>query len=106
MFRSVLILFTAFLSLSPAYASLESKDHLSGNKPIPIPRSASLPIANASYRITPSTEVLLDGRPCRYEQIPNSAIITLLETTSNYSNEIVRIHFRTARRSVSPTISK
>ena len=106
--RWMLVLFVSLLSLSPARASLGRKRSPSVDKLIPIKSVASLPSAPSKdeFRITPATEVLLDGRPCRYELVPNNAIIILLETESNESKEIARIHFRTLRRVTPSTTSK
>ena len=51
---------------------------------------------NREYRLTEKTEVLLNGRPCRYEDVPDGATIILLETVSNEDREIVRLHFETS----------
>ena len=40
----------------------------------------------------------LDGRPCRYEDVPDGATIILLETATNWSKEIVKIHFQSGGR--------
>lgn len=108
MMRSTLVLLVSLLSLSPVRASLEGKERPWADKRGSIPAVRSIAAASASdeYRITAATEVLLDGRRCRYDQIPNNAIITLLETASNESKEIARIHFRTPRRSAMPATSK
>lgn len=108
MIRSALVALAVLLYLPPIHASLERKKPSSVDKLLPRKAVSSLPAASASdeYRITSSTEVLLDGRPCRFDQVPNTAIILLLETTTNESKEIARIHFRTSRRSASPTTSK
>lgn len=108
MIRWMLVLLVSLLSLSSVQASLGRKARPAVDKSIPLKSVASLPAAssNGEFQITPTTEVLLDGHPCRYEQIPDSAIITLLEIATNESKEIVRIHFRSSRRPVSPTASK
>jgi len=102
------VLLVSLLYLSPVHASLGRKQRPTIDKHIPIKTIASLPAASANdeFRITPDTEVLLDGRPCRYEQVPDNATIILLETVSNESKEIARIHFRTSRRVAPSTTSK
>ncbi|HEY7309253.1 MAG TPA: hypothetical protein VH643_07860 [Gemmataceae bacterium] len=50
------------------------------------------------FRITATTEVLLNGRPCRYEDVPDRATILHLETATNESKEILTIHFQTGSR--------
>jgi hypothetical protein len=108
MFRSVLVLLVALLGLSPAHASLERKERPWVDKRLVSKAAHSFRSAPASdeYRVTESTEVLLDGRRCRYDQIPHNAIIILMETASNESKEVVRIHFRSPRRSSMPATSK
>ena len=104
--RWLATLFAPLLFLSPAAASLDNRERPAGSSAILLKLRLSHPSysgKNDEYRITKKTEVLLDGCPCRYEQIPNNAIITLLETTTNESKEITRIHFRSARRPTAPT---
>ena len=106
MIRWMMILLVSLLSLSPAHASLDRKERPAGNKLLSIKSLFSLSAASPKddeFRITEKTEVLLDGRPCRYERIPNGATIILLEIVTNESKEIARIHFRSPRRSASST---
>jgi hypothetical protein len=49
--------------------------------------------ARARLRITEETEVLLNSRPCRYEQVPASAVITFAEVDSDRAT-LRKIHFR------------
>jgi hypothetical protein len=106
--RWMTVLLVSLLYFSPVRASLGRKQRPAVDKHIPIKTVASLPAASANdeFRITPATEVLLDGRPCRYEQVPDSAIIILLETVTNENKEIARIHFRTSLRKAPSTMSK
>ncbi len=98
----------SLLSISSVSASLDRRDRPARNGLLPLNAvlAYSAPAAKSDeYRITENTEVLLDGRPSRFEQIPKDATIVLLETVTNESKEISRIHFRSARRTKSP-ISK
>jgi hypothetical protein len=61
---------------------------------------------NEEFRLTMTTEVLLNGRPCRYKDVPDGATIILLETATNESKEILKIHFQTTSRRSSPAGSK
>lgn len=108
MIRWMLLLLVTTLSFSPVEASLGRKARPPIDQGIPIKTVASLSAVSGSdeFRITAATEVRLDGRSCRYEEVPNSATIILLETASTESKEIVRIHFRSSRRPASPTTSK
>ena len=49
------------------------------------------------YQITEQTEVLLDGRTCKYQEVPNSAEIIQMEIDSDISRGIVRIHFQSRK---------
>lgn len=43
------------------------------------------------YRMVVGSEVLLNGRRCRYEEVPNDAVIELLEVSTDHT--IIRVHF-------------
>lgn len=104
MIRWLTILLVWLLCLSSARASLERKEHRAPVKSL-FSLSASA-AKNDDFRITASTEVLLDGRPCRYEKVPDGATIVLLETITNESKEISRIHFRSPKRPSSSGATK
>lgn len=102
MMRWTATLFVLLLFFSSASASLDSGDRSARTSAILLKKllfSSSDSAKNDEYRITEKTEVLLDGRACRYEKIPHDATIILLETATNESKEITRIHFRSSRRS-------
>jgi hypothetical protein len=46
--------------------------------------------------ITAETVILLDGQPCRYEQVPPDAVITFAEVDSDQET-VLRIHYRSSR---------
>ena len=107
MLRWKLALLVVLVSLSSATASVERRLPQTMEKDIPIKflRSLSTITGKDDFRITATTEVLLDGRPCPYQRIPNHATIILLETTTNQSKEITRIHFHSGSspsKSLSP----
>jgi hypothetical protein len=107
MFRSLLVLLITCVSFSSATAALDRHWLKAKEKDIPFRTVRSAPTAaNDDFRITAATEVLLDGRPCPFERVPNNATIIFLETTTNESKEIARIHFRTGRPAASPTSAK
>jgi hypothetical protein len=96
MLRWIMGTFLTLASISSATASLNHKLPHSFDKDLPLKSARSL-AAQAdldSFRIKAETEVLLDGRPATFEQIPSTATIILLETMTNESKEISRIHFR------------
>jgi hypothetical protein len=52
--------------------------------------------ATPEFVVTAQTEVLLDGKPCKYELVPGSASIVRLELGAD-NRTVVRIHFRARR---------
>ena len=52
--------------------------------------------AKVEYVLTEKTEVRLNDRPCRYEDVPANATITVLEVAPD-RRTLVRIHFRTEK---------
>jgi hypothetical protein len=82
--------------LTSAHANLVEKKVQSGSSRIgevflkTLAREAS----KDEYRVTEKTEVLLNGQPCPYKEIPDNAIIVYLEIDSSINKEIVKIHFR------------
>ena len=107
MIRWILVLLVSLMFLPSASATLGRKERPALHKYIDLPALSSIiAAANDDFRITTTTEVLLDGRPCRYERIPEGATIILLETATNVSKEIVKIHFRTSRRPSSTATPK
>lgn len=53
------------------------------------------------YRITEKTEVLLDGRSCKFKDVPADAVIVRMETVSTTNWEVLKVQFRSATRSMS-----
>lgn len=103
MMRWVLVFLASATILSPATATLSRKQRPDVRKNLPpkiIESFARVP-ASDDFRVTAKTEVLLNGRPCRYEEVPDGATILLLETATNESKEILKIHFQTGSRGAS-----
>jgi hypothetical protein len=48
------------------------------------------------FVITAQTEVLLDGRPCRYDDVPDGAAIVQLEVAAD-GKTVLKVHFRTRK---------
>ena len=46
-------------------------------------------------RIDPSSEVLLNGQPCRLEDVPADAVVLRIEVSGEL--KILRIHFQTGK---------
>ena len=97
MIRSVLVLLMCLTFLPPAMATITPHHELAARRETDqllvskvIPALAQDP----PYRITEKTEVMLNGRKCRYEEVPSSARIILMEIDSDESKVILRIHFQ------------
>ena len=103
MMRWVLVLLASVTILSPVTASLSRKQRPDVPKHLPARAIESILQAPASneFRLTTRTEVLLNGQPCRYEDVPDGATILLLETATSESKEILKIHFQTGSRGAS-----
>jgi len=57
---------------------------------------AAAQAADAPYVMTDRTEVLLDGKPCKYENVPANARIVRMETAAD-KKTVLRIHFRSQK---------
>jgi hypothetical protein len=58
----------------------------------PAPTAAGRP----RFQITEQTEVLLDGKPCKYAEIPPDAVIIKMEVAED-KKTVLKIHFRSRR---------
>jgi hypothetical protein len=80
----------AFATLSPRRA--EAPGPISQAQADLVPKlTAQEP--RAEYQVTDRTEVLLNGRPCRYQDVPGAASIILMEVSPDKTT-ILKIHFR------------
>jgi hypothetical protein len=52
--------------------------------------------ANSEFVLTSETEILLNGKPCRYEAVPKNASIVLMEVAED-KRTVLKIHFRTRK---------
>jgi hypothetical protein len=67
---------------SPGYTSVRS--------------GQTAPTARERLVITEATTILLDGRRCRYDQVPAQSVITFAEVGPDRQT-VLRIHFRRAK---------
>jgi len=51
---------------------------------------------NSEFSLTAGTEVLLDGKPCKYADVPSHASIERMELAAD-NKTVVRIHFRSKK---------
>jgi hypothetical protein len=94
--------FAALLCVLPsATASLSPPKQPAGlgaNPPRDLPKKEATARGQPDeFQITDQTEVLLNGRPCRYEAVPASASIILMEVASENRKLVLKIHFRTKK---------
>jgi hypothetical protein len=75
-------------NLAPELAKELSRERLN---------DSSAPEQKQEFRITDQTEVELDGHPCKYKDVPNDAVIVLLEVASDSQKAILKIHFRSKK---------
>jgi hypothetical protein len=107
MTRLVLALTVLFCTLSSAKANLAPRiDSFSFGKELParVAKALSAAVLPAApldgqkdeYRITDQTEVVLDGRACKYRDVPNNAAIVKMEVAGD-KRTVVKICFRTRK---------
>jgi hypothetical protein len=107
MARVTLVLLSLFCFLSPASASLtphpdsavrgrEVPASLVQSLPPGLAQAAVAPSPKDQYQITEQTEVTLDGRACRYADVPGSAGILKMEVAAD-GTTVLKIHFRSRR---------
>ena len=110
--RTVLTLAALLCSLSPALATLSpqpaspfaaaalaaSLAAAPQEKPLPpdVVQAAYPPGRNDEFRITSQTEVLLNGRPCCYADVPRNAGVVKMEVSSD-NQTVLKIQFRTRK---------
>jgi hypothetical protein len=105
--RVTLVLFSLLCFFSPAGASLTPRPDaplpgrnipasLAGSLPPGLAQAASAPSPRDQYQITEQTEVTLDGRPCRYADVPGGAAIVRMEVAAD-GTTVLKIHFRSRR---------
>ncbi len=100
MLRWMMVSLTVFAF---ALSALEAAPTRNKNTAPPLPKiekKAPIETAKAAegeapdqFQMTRDSEVLLNGEPCKIEEVPGSAVITKLEVSPD-RRTIVRIHFR------------
>jgi hypothetical protein len=50
----------------------------------------------SEFIVTERTEILLDGKPCKYADVPQQARIVLMEVAAD-NKTVLKIHFRTEK---------
>jgi hypothetical protein len=105
MVRWILALVVALCLLSPATATLSPRKDLGADsgKYTTLQRTPSIPrtagksaAARGQFEVTDQTEVQLDGRTCRYQDVPPTATILRIELAAD-GRTILKILFRSRR---------
>jgi hypothetical protein len=102
MTRLALVLALTFTCLPAASASLAppSRERTRTGSQELLRQAAQSPRPAApeqkDFVITSKTEVMLDGRACRYEDVPAHATVTVLEVAAD-RRTLMRIHFTTKK---------
>jgi hypothetical protein len=107
MTRLVFALTVLCCTLSSAKATLAPRvDSFTSGKELParVAKALSAAVLPAApldgqkdeYRITDQTEVVLDGRACKYRDVPNNATIVKMEVAGD-KRTVVKIYFRTRK---------
>jgi hypothetical protein len=65
-------------------------------QPSNVQKSQTALAAEWPFALTDQSEILLNGKPCRFEEVPAQASISLLELAAD-RHTVLRIHFRTQR---------
>jgi hypothetical protein len=94
------MLLVAFLCLVPAASAglnpRQQDKRFETLFPVKVAREAPPPEEKAELVITAETEVKLDGHTCKYEDVPKSADIILLDVSAD-KKLIRKIHFRSKK---------
>ncbi|SRR5260370_37965725 len=103
--RLTLVLVAFFLSLSVAHATLTPSKQRSigdGVRPL-VPKVAPNTVEpntpaedDGKLVISATTEVMLDGKECKLEEVPKTAEVVLLEVGKD-KKAVMKIHFRTKK---------
>jgi len=106
-----LAVWVGFVTAAPASLAARKDGRLFGKEAPHVPAAkapaAALAVvaerapASDDYVVTEGTEVLLNGKPCRYQAVPNNASILRMELGPD-NKTVLKIHFRTAPATSTP----
>ena len=98
--RLTLVLGAFFLFLSVAHATLTPSKQRSigdGVRPLAPKVEPNTPAEDdGKLVISDTTEVMLDGKECKLEEVPKTAEVVLLEVGKD-KKAVMKIHFRTKK---------
>src|SRR5262249_51544412 len=105
-----LAVWVGFVAAAPASLAARKDGRLFGKEAPHVP-AAKVPAAAlavvaerapaSDYVVTEGTEVLLNGKPCRYKDVPDNASILRMELGPD-NKTVLKIHFRTAPATSTP----
>ena len=103
MTRLTMALAALLLCLPMAHARLASaKDRPVFDRPLPpAPKAEPATQSDGELVISDDTEVKLDGKACKYEDIPESAEVILLEVSAD-KKAVLKLHFRSKKVDAAP----
>jgi hypothetical protein len=95
----------ATASLAPRQDPLLPRKAVAALDEAPTPTPPAVPAARASaqadgqgarsgFVVTDRTEILLNGQPCNYQQVPAQARIVQMEVAADQKT-VLKVHFRT-----------
>jgi hypothetical protein len=97
---SLCFLSSALASLAPPQERLDLGRQLPASLtrdlPAGLPQTASARPQRDDYQVTEDTAITLDGRPCKYRDVPANATIIKMEVAPD-KKTVVKVHFRTGR---------
>jgi hypothetical protein len=103
MTRTLLGILALLAFISPVEATLSPRNHPAHltSRPLPVPvqavlassRAAPESAADGELLVTEETEIYLDGRRCRYAEVPDTAVIKQVELDADAKKALI-IRFR------------
>jgi hypothetical protein len=96
--RFAILLTCSLVVISSAHAGVLPRDPLERTAKVQVHalKPLSLTPNRGAFCITDATEVLVNGQPCKYAEVPGDAVILRLEIASPTSKEILKIYFKSA----------
>jgi hypothetical protein len=97
-----LAVWLGWVSVSAASLTPRTETSTFGENDVPLRLAAKIcaqaaeQVAKSPYVLNERTEILLDGKPCKYENVPASASIIRMETAADHKT-VLKIYFRSRK---------
>jgi hypothetical protein len=97
-----LAVWLTWVSVSAASLTPRTETSTFGENDVPLKLAskicaqATAQVARSPYVLNERTEVMLDGKPCKYESVPANASIIRLETAAD-EKTVLKIYFRSGK---------